>query len=212
MGLIGNLIKKATTITPMRPFPFTVDGANLRYAYDLDIYPTSPGSVASVLGREEKVVDVGMDGDSVTLSYNGKIFATIQDQMKCQMVKDYFRRGDPVNAILRENKTINLRFYRDMRKIAKESEVVTLTAYKSKACQDTLVYLNAGDELGCYEAGGKIAVCDYLKQYGNIGNMPSQIVKRAEHDTIRAVYLEELQEGVGKNCETMYIPVVRVYW
>ena len=212
MGLIGNLIKKATTIMPLRPFPFTINGANLRYAYDMEITPTGPRSVAAALGKEEKIVDVAMNNGMIELSHNGTVFGTITDNAKCKMVGDFLKRGDPVNAVLRENGTVNLRFYRDMRNGAKESEVVTLTAYNSKVCQEVIESASVGDELGCYEDGNKIVVCEYFCQDNALGKLPSKIVKRAEDEDIRAIYLEEIQEEIDDNYETKYIPVVRVYW
>ena len=212
MGLIQNIIKKATTITPLRPFPFTVNGANLRYAYDMEITPVSSRSVVAALGKEEKIVDVSIENGIISLSHGGTQFATINAPDKCKMVSDYIKRGDPVNAVLRANGTVNLRFYRDMRIGAKSSELVTLTGYNTKACQDVIESASVGDELGCYEDGNKIVVCEYFCQDNSLGKMPSKIVKRAEDEDIRAVYLEEVQKEIDDDYETKYIPIVRIYW
>lgn len=212
MGLFDKFIKKPIEIKRLRPFPFTVNGANLRYAYDMGITSSSPRSVAAALGSEEKVVDVSMSGGVIELSYNGTVFGTITDNTKCKMVGDFLKRGDPVNAILRENGTANLRFYRDMRIGAKESETVTLTGYNSRACQEVIESASAGDELGCFEDGDKIFVCEYFCQDNVFGKLPSKIVKRAEDEDIRAIYLEEIKEETDDNYETKHIPIVRVYW
>lgn len=210
MGILSKLMKK--DVKKLRPFPFTVNGANLRYAYDMEITPASPRSVAAALGNEEKVVDVAVNNGKIELSHNGTVFGTISDATKCRMVSDFIKRGDPVNAILREDGTISLRFYRDMRNGAKESEVVTLTAYKSKACQEVIEYISAGAELGCLEDGGKLLVCEYFTHDNVLGKLPPKIAKRAEDEDIRAIYYEETQEEINDNYETVYIPVVRVYW
>lgn len=214
MSIFSSLKKKATeavkpTVTPLRPFPFTVEGANLRYAYDMEITPTSPRSVAAALGNEEKVVDVAVNNGVIELSHNGTVFGNIIDAAKCKMVSDYIKRGDPVNAILRADGTVNLRFYRDMRKGAENNRqtVVTLNDYKSKTRQEALYNMSAGQELGCFGTD-QIFVCDYFAQGGMvIGKLPAKIVKMTEDSQIRAIYLESLYED-GDKC----VPSVRIYW
>ena len=217
MGILGLFKKKAQPEPPalpkeirkLRPYPFTVDGANLRYAYDYEPSPASDGSIAATLGDAEKVVEVGVDGSTITLIYAGTVFATIDDEDRAKMVADYIGRGDPVNAVLRENGTVSLRFYRDMRKGAENNRqtVVTLTACKSQSCQDAIYGMNVGDELGCF-GSDQIFVCDYFNQGAAvIGKMPAKIVKETETSKIRALYLEEIYQDGDK-----FIPVVRIYW
>ena len=214
MGILSAIKKKAaevvkTEITPLRPFPFTVDGANLRYAYDMELVPVSNGSIKAALGKEEKIVAVSIDGNNIVLSHNDKAFATITDSKKADMVKDYLRRGDPVNAVLRADGTASLRFYRDMRKGAEGNRqtVTTLSDYKSKSRQEALYSMSVGQELGCF-GSEDVYICDYFNQGSTvIGKLPSKIAKMTEDSTIRAVYLEELLEDNGK-----FVPSVRIYW
>lgn len=202
---------KVQEIKKLRPFPFTVDGANLRFAYDMDLAPTAPRSIETALGNMEKVVDVNIVNGKLALLCNGNAFAIISDDQKQRMVEDYLRRGDPVNAVLRENGKANLRFYRDMRKYSTESETTELMSYKSKSCQETIYPLASGEELGCYEENGKIVVCTFFGQEP-VGKMPAKIARRAEDNNIRAIYVEEIREEIDDEGEITYIPVVRVYW
>lgn len=214
MSIFSSLKKKATEavkpiVTPLRPFPFTVEGANLRYAYDMDLTPTSHGSIEAALGDAEKVVSVLSKDGAIVLSYNGIAFATVADPPKAKMVEDYLRRGDPVNAVLRANKKASVRFYRDMRKGAENNRqtVVTLSDCKSKSRQEVLYGMSVGQELGCF-GNDQIYVCDYFGQGSAvIGKLPAKATKMAEESQIRAIYLEALDEDGDK-----YIPSVRIYW
>lgn len=217
MSIFSSLKKKATeavkpTVTPLRPFPFTVEGANLRYAYDMDLTPTSHRSIEAALGHAEKVVNVNINDGKITLYHNGDAFATIDDDQKRKMVEDFLKRGDPVNAVLRESGKASLRFYRDMRIGAKSSEVVTLTAFKSKARQEVIESASIGDELGCYEDEGSIFVCEYFCQDNVLGKMPTKIVKKAGREIIRAIYVEEIPSECDDDYNYIYTPIVRVYW
>lgn len=214
MGILGLFGKKKAPEPPkevkkLRPFPFTVDGANLRFAYDYTPTPAADGAIAAALGDAEKVVDVGMDGSTITLIHGGRVFATIEDESRAKMVSDYLRRGDPVNAVLRENGTVSLRFYRDMRKGAEGNRqtVVELTACKAQKYQDAIYGMAVGQELGCF-GSDQIYVCDYFDQGAAvIGKMPAKVVKETETSSIRALYLEQLLEVGDK-----FVPVVRIYW
>lgn len=214
MGILGLFGKKKAPEPPkevkkLRPYPFTVDGANLRFAYDYTPTPAADGAIAAALGDAEKVVDVGMDGSTITLIHGGRVFATIEDEGRAKMVSDYLRRGDPVNAVLRENGTVSLRFYRDMRKGAEGNRqtVVELTACKAQKYQDAIYAMTVGQELGCF-GSDQIYVCDYFNQGAAvIGKMPAKVVKETETSSIRALYLEELLEVGDK-----FVPVVRIYW
>ena len=207
MGIFSTILKKE--IKPLRPFPFTVDGANLRYAYDVELTPTKNGSIKSALAHEEKIVDVSLDGENIVFSTNGTAFASLNDSKKANMVKDYLRRGDPVNAVLRSDETASLRFYRDMRKGAEGNRqtVITLTDFKSKSRQEALCSMSAGQELGCF-GNDQIYVCDYFGQSNAvIGKLPAKAAKMAVESQIRAIYLEAMYEDGDK-----YIPSVRIYW
>ena len=206
--------QKPKEIKKLRPFPFSVGEANLRYAYDKEA--EDMGTLDEVLGDAEKVVDVTTDGEYVVYTYEGQPFARTRDQRSATMVNDFFRRGDPVNAVLRQDKTISLRFYRDMRPLARESEVVQLTAFKSKACQERLECMDSGTELGFdLDSTEVYEFLDFFTKQ-QIGKLPAKIVKRADEDEIIALYLEEVKEEATENDEyedvVTYIPFVRVYW
>lgn len=205
--------QETSVVKKLRTYPFSVGTANLRYSYDLPITEATPGSINAVLGDCEKVVEVSVSNNKISLLYGGTPFAYIQDDTKLKMVEDYMRRGDPINAVLKaDGSHTNLRFYKDLKKYAgnREQEVLRLTAYKKRDYQDAIISLNEQEELSCFEDSGTVTVSS--PRSGDIGRLPQKAANRAMEENIYAIYFEKCEIEENENGEETYIPYVRIYW
>lgn len=198
-------------IKKMNVYPLKKNGQPLRYAYTRNIVPMSGVNVAqAVLGNSEKEVDIRPNGANIELLYNGMVFATIPDEEKAKMVSDWEKKGLPCNAILlAPGDKVNLRFYKDKRigNEYREQDVLSLLSYKSEDKQDTIAYLENGDELDFEEDYEHETVS--ISSVGNpIGRLPKKYAVKFLEEGAYAVFFEKAEA----NEENINIPFIRIYW
>lgn len=205
----------APTIKKLYRYPSEVDGCALAYYYVFEFKPKDGVDVVKdVLGDSEKIVDVDVDGNLITLIHNGSVFGVIPDDNKAQMVSDFKKRGEPCNAILlADGKKVNLRFYKDkLKSLAKhENDVVKLRSFKGANKQEIIESLDADDELDFDEEDDKIIV-EYIGDA--IGRLPSSIEKRVfeEDEEIAAIFVDHIEESENDDGDDVFIPYVKVFW
>lgn len=153
--------------------------------------------------------------------YSGETAVGVLDHPKSKMIQDWMKNGEPYEIIVRTHNAENefqllLVFYRD--KAAhyqnRQQEVVTLVSYKSEAKQDIISSLDHGDEVKLdndYELSGRGGV--YVTYHGEaIGKLPAKSARRFDEDGAACALIEEIKEECNKDYETIYIPVIRIYW
>ena len=195
----------------MSTYPHKKNGQPIRYVYTRYIVPIAGVNVEkTVLGDSEKEVDIRSNGTNIELLYNGMVFGTITDEEKAKMVSDWYKKGLPCNAILlAPGDRVNLRFYKDKR-IGNEyrtQDVIQLLNYKSEEKQDTITFLENGDELDLEEDDDQETV--YVSYAGaQIGKLPKKYAIKYLEEGAYAAFFEKSD----MNENDISVPFVRIYW
>lgn len=195
--------------------PGHADGKPLLYSYDVKFTPEPGVDVAgSILAGEEKIVQLGADGDDVILIYEGITFGRIHAESRARMTADFISRGDPVGAVLRADaESAMLLYYRDPRdgQEWRPQEVVTLRGFKGRAKQDILAMMRPGDPLELEEDQEHDKRFSVTYKGEEIGYLPASVVLREDEDPT-IVALEETVEEYDENDRLVITPKVHLYW
>lgn len=188
-------------------YPEYVGKARLTYRYNCVPEPINGQSIKDVLGDCEKIVEVSESGDDVIFSYNGTAFAKVTQPSWARMVRDFNKRGDPVNAVLLDDERASLRFYIDKRERGKNREktVVKLQGYKSR--QEDIEYLFGDEELDYDEDTG-----DVLNHGSIIGKLPAKYKHQIDEEGLYAIFLDHTETEETKDGDEIIIPFVIVFW
>lgn len=196
--------------------PSRLEGQPLVYNYSMDIVPADGVDIVKdVLVDSEKACPVDVEGEHIAIFADGKKVAEIQNSNRARMVGDWLRQGRPVHAILlASGDKAQLRFYDDPRprNAFREQTVVELIAYKSKAMQEVSAFLSEGDPLKIEEGDSSP---DKLYVWANgetIGRLPAKIEARALEAEPWGVFVEEVKEEETDDGDTIYHPIVRIFW
>ena len=205
----------AKKITPIK-FPTKKNGHPIQYAYAFDITP-APGIdiINDIIDDSEKFLIPEPMGDEISLTYNGVIVGSIKNPEKAVMLNDWIKKGFPYDAILRaDGKTVNLRFYRDKRigNEYREQTVVAITGYKSGSKQDSISFLEPGDEVDLGENYEREDTVDVLIDgIDKIGALPKKIATRVIEEGAYAAFYEK-GEAQETDDGTIIKPYIRIYW
>ena len=207
---------KINSITKLSRYPTFCNDEPIQYCYVLPVVPVNNINIIDdILVTEEKIVDVKPNNDVIELIYEELVVGIINDKNKTQMLKDWIEKNRPVNAILlADGKTANLRFYHDQRKSNswREQTVTKLISYAGRAKQEAIEYLYDGEELDLEEDENDETKINVISGTEIIGRLPSKIAKRYIEEDCALIVVEEIRDDLNDSFETIYIPVVRIYW
>lgn len=216
-----NTPDNASDNAPDVRLPSMLDGAPLAYHYEKVPIVTTEQTEAGALSMAAEnrwELTPKIDGDQVKLFFDD-ICMGIMDQ-RSDMMTDWIKRGDPYKIILQNYNTetlscvVYLAFYRDHFKGQqwREQSIVTLTGYKSKAKQETISCLAAGDELELdedYEHEGSVVVS---YRGDEIGKLPGKMASKYLAEGCFGARIEQVDEDLNDNADYVYTPIVRIFW
>lgn len=216
-----NTLDNASDNAPDVRLPSMLDGAPLAYHYEKVPIVTTEQTEAGALSMAAEhrwELTPKIDGDKVKLFFDDFCMG-IMDQ-RADMMIDWIKRGDPYKIILQNYNTetlscvVYLAFYRDHFKGQqwREQSIVTLTGYKSKAKQETISFLSAGDELELdedYDHEGSVVV---LYRGDEIGKLPGKMASKYLAEGCFGARIEQVDEELNDNADYVYTPIVRIFW
>ena len=194
--------------------PEKVDGHPLQYEYEREFVPENGVDVvADILNGEERLVDARPAGKAIELSLDGKVFGTIYDDKKAEMLSDWNKKGLPCRVVLLDTgASVNIRFYRDRRvgNEFREQAVVRLTKYKDDYAQQVIELLDPGDELKLEEGSDDDdkEIVEVLSNDEYIGQLPAKATAKYIEEGAYGVFFEKGQE----DNDGIIVPYVRIYW
>ena len=124
---------------------------------------------------------------------------------------DFKKKGLPCHALLLSNgEEVNLRFYKDKRfgNEYREQTVCKLTGCKSESKQETISFMDIGDEVDLEEDYDHDDAVIASYQGDPIGKLPKKVALRFLQEEAYAAYLEKLEQ----DDEFRDIPHIRIYW
>ena len=134
--------------------PAMIDGQKIAYQYSkVDVVLADGVNLDGIFAQR---VQFDVSRSPVALAVNGQYFGTIGNGKLSDMVSDWFRRGEPVFAVVsqiddeRYSATIDLYLYRDELKYLlrryPEVKAYKLTGNRRGELQDNISYCERGDE------------------------------------------------------------------
>lgn len=149
----------------------------------------------------------------ILLYYYEEFYAIVNDEQTEAMIKDWIRNKEPFLIYANSSDTVYVAFYRDKRKkmADREHEVVKLTAFSSNAKQETISFLEDGEELNIeedYDNNGNDIVI-VMGQGDEIGRLPKKQANRIISEGFAGCFLNHIEIDVEKD---KYIPFVDIYW
>jgi len=149
----------------------------------------------------------------ILLYYHGEFYAIVNDEQTEAMIKDWIRNKEPFLIYANSPDTVYVALYRDKRKkmAGREHEVVKLTAFSSNAKQETISFLEDGEELDIeedYDNNGNDIVI-VMGQGDEIGRLPKKQANRIISEGFAGCFLDHIETDVEKD---KYIPFVDIYW
>lgn len=172
---------------------------------------------ASVYETMQKSGDFSLfaeeENGKILLYYHKESYAIVNDEQTEAMIKDWIRNKEPLLIYANSPDTVYVALYRDKRKkmADKEHEIVKLTAFSSNAKQETISFLEDGEELDIEEDydnnGNNIVVV--MGQGDEIGRLPKKQASRVINEGFAGCFLDHIETDVEKD---KYIPFVDIYW
>lgn len=149
----------------------------------------------------------------ILLYYHQNQYALINDAKTEEMIKDWIRNKEPFLIYANSTDTVYVALYRDKRKkmADREHEVVKLTAFSSNAKQETISFLEDGEELDIeedYDNNGNDIVI-VMRKGDEIGRLPKKQANRIKSEGFAGCFLDHIETDVEKD---KYIPFVDIYW
>lgn len=207
-------MQRPTKTSQPTPIPREKDGAPLAYKYSVPFVPSDQNAALLAVSEKRNQLTAKQIGKDVHLFSEETDLGILTE--KSDMVADWIKRNDPVTIILERptesfSYQVTLAFYRDKQKYNahREQTVFALTGYKSEAKQNTILYLNSGDELEAeedFEKDGRVTV-SYLGDV--IGSFPK---KYADQFIDEGAALVVFDHGEELEDSDVTKPFVRVYW
>lgn len=199
--------------------PGKKDGVPEAYRYLVPFSVSNEKDVLSAESHDWRLT--AQDNNGVVYLFSGEIQVGTLDHPKAEMLRDWIRHKEPYEIIVRTHEAPNefqllLVFYRDKSKYYqhREQEVVSLVSYKSGAKQEIISCLDHGDEVKLddnYDLSGTNGV--YVTYNGEaIGKLPAKAARRFEDEGAACALVEEIKEELNDNYDTVYIPMIRIYW
>ena len=196
-------------VSKMKCYPEYVGTARLTYNYNCVPDPIEGHTIKEILGDQEKVVDMSADEEKVILSYEGVDFATVSNPHWARMIRDFNKKGYPVNAVLLADERANLRFYVDKRVHGanRQKSVVKLVSYRSEDCQESISYISEDRELDYEEETGEV-----LSDYNAIGKLPAKYKNQIEDENYYAMFLHHIENEETEDGNEYAVPYIKIYW
>lgn len=172
----------------------------------LSLYEQMQKSGDFSVSAEEK------DG-KILLYYHQNQYALINDIKAEEMIKDWMKNAEPFLIYANSPNTVYVALYRDKRlKLANhEHSVIKLTAFSSNSKQETISFLEEGEELDLeedYDNNGNDIVMVF-GQGEEIGRLPKKHAAKVIIEGAAGCFLHHIETDVEKD---KYIPFVEIYW
>ena len=171
----------------------------------------------SVYERMQKSGDFSIfaeeENGKILLYYHEELYAIVNDEQTETMIKDWIRNKEPLLIYANSPDTVYVALYRDKRKkmTDREHEVVKLTAFSSNAKQETISFLEDGEELDIeedYDTNGNNIVI-VMGQGDEIGRLPKKQANRIINEGFAGCFLDHIETDIEKGKD---IPFVDIYW
>lgn len=197
--------------------PEMKDGSPLKYTYNVKINLTDEVALRRHHELEDWYFDpVIIDGE-IHLLLGEDDIGTLADRV--DMLIDWITREDPYiicfkNLSETDGATAFLAFYRDKRKGNewRDQTVVGLTAYKSNARQEIIMFLHEGEEVDLEENEEGTGV-NVVSGGDVIGKLPAKYAKRYEKEGAYAAFVEKIEsDDGGSNLDFKDQPFIRIFW
>lgn len=149
----------------------------------------------------------------ILLYYHQNQYALINDIKTEEMIKDWMKNAEPFLIYANSPNTVYVALYRDKRlKLANhEHDVIKLTAFSSNSKQETISFLEEGEELDLeedYDNNGNDIVMVF-GQGEEIGRLPKKHAAKVITEGAAGCFLHHIETDVEKD---KYIPFVEIYW
>lgn len=197
--------------------PDMKDGCHLTYQYRFFFDITDYEAILKYVKSGNWVLNAQVFSDSISL-FAGSVPVGVLSE-KADMLSDWIHRGDPyhilVDRVSREGGcSLLLGFYRDNIKYFanREQSVISLTAYKSEAKQDSIRFLKerAMVHIEPHESRDNVAVV--TDGADPIGNLPKKAAERFFAEEIVFAVVDHIEERDTDDGDTVLAPYIRLYF
>lgn len=197
--------------------PDMKDGCHLTYQYRFSFDITDYEAISKYVKSGNWVLNAQVFSDSISL-FAGSVPVGVLSE-KADMLSDWIHRGDPyhilVERVSREGGcSLFLGFYRDNIKYFanREQSVISLTAYKSEAKQDSIRFLKerAMVHIEPHESRDNVAVV--TDGADPIGNLPKKAAERFFAEEIVFAVVDHIEERDTDDGDTVLAPYIRLYF
>lgn len=202
-----------------------VDGASRQYRYEFNFTPndeTSADTLWALTGASRYTVHEltpQLSENAVQLYFNGVLVGATA--FKFEMFADWIGRGDPLRVYLLEADRdagvfrAAVDFYQDRRKKHswREQSTVALTAFKSRAKQETISLLAGGQELELDDTVDESKPIPVTYRGDPIGNLTASASRKVRDEGVSLIVFEKAElADEADDGDDVEQPFVRIYW
>lgn len=216
--------KTFSSSIPLSLVPPSIDDKTQAYRYLHPLNVLDFDLLVTVFEEREYMLEIEQENGFTYAIIRGQRLGYISEHF--DMIADFIQRGDPIKFFLKEYEEgkeciVKIVFYKDKAAPHKwrEQTVVPLVSYKSSEFQDFACCAYSKEEVTFRKYYGRNNSLTFivLNDGYEIGKVPKKIANRIESDgysyaEIEEVIEEEDEDDYDGDSETIYHPVIRIYW